>query len=46
MAQYLESYTTADRSLQWRYNGRDGVSITSLTIVYSNVYLGADQRKH
>ena len=28
--------------LQWRHNGRDGVSITSLTIVYSTVYSGAD----
>ena len=33
-------------TLQWRHNGRDGVSITSLTIVYSTVYSGADQRKH
>ena len=34
-------------SLQWRHNGRDGVSkITSLTIVYSTVYSFADQRKH
>ena len=31
--------------LQWRHNGHDCVSITSLTIVYS-VYSGADQRKH
>ena len=28
--------------LQWRHNGRDGVS--SLTIVYSTVYSGADQK--
>ena len=34
------------RSLQWRHNERDGVSVTSLTIVYSNVYSGTDQRKH
>ena len=35
-------------SLQWRHNGRDGVlnQQPSLTIVYSNVYSGADQRKH
>ena len=33
-------------ALLWRHNGRDGVSITSLTIVYSTVYSGADQRKH
>ena len=33
-------------SLQWRHNERDGVSITSLTIVYSTVYSGVDQRKH
>ena len=32
--------------LQWRHNGRDGVSITSLAIVYSTVYSGADQRKY
>ena len=29
-------------TLQWRHNGRDG---TSLTIVYSTVYSGADQSK-
>ena len=33
-------------TLQWRHNGRDGFQITSLTIVDSVVYLGADQRKH
>ena len=33
-------------SLQWRHNVRDGASFTSLTIVYSTVYSGADQRKH
>ena len=32
--------------LQWRHNECDGVSITSLLIVYSTVYSGADQRKH
>ena len=32
--------------LLWRHNGSDGVSISSLTIVYSTVYSGADQRKH
>ena len=31
-------------TLRWRHNGRDGV--TSLAIVYSTVYWGADQRKH
>ena len=31
-------------SLQWRHNGHDGV-LDRLTIVYSDVYLGADQRK-
>ena len=31
-------------SLQWLHNGRDGV--TSIAIVYSTVYSGADQRKH
>ena len=35
-----------NNSLRWRHNGRDSVSITSLTIVYSTVYLDADQRKH
>ena len=33
-------------ALQWRHNGRDGVSITSLTVVCSIIYSGADQRKH
>ena len=33
-------------TLQWRHNGHDGVSKTSLAIVYSSVYSGADQRKH
>ena len=39
-------------TLHWRHNGRDGVQITSLTIVYSFVYSivyaysDADQRKH
>ena len=33
-------------SLLRRYTGRDGVSITSPTIVYSTVYSGTDQRKH
>ena len=32
--------------LNWRHNGRGGVSITSLTIVYSAVYSGADERIH
>ena len=33
-------------SLQCHHNGRDSVSITSLTIVYSTVNSDADQRKH
>ena len=33
-------------SLRWRHNGRDSVSITSLTSVFSTVYSDADQRKH
>ena len=33
-------------SFQSRHNGRDSLSITSLTILYSTVYSGADQRKH
>ena len=32
--------------LQWRHNGAMASQITSLTIVYSTVYSGADQRKH
>ena len=32
--------------LLWRHNGSDGVSISSLTIVYSTAYSGANQRKH
>ena len=34
------------KSLQWRYNGRDASQITSLRIVNSVVYSGADQRKN
>ena len=34
------------RSLHWRYNERDGVSNSRLTIVNSTVYSGAHQRKH
>ena len=34
-------------TLQWRHNERDGVSqITGVSIVYSTVCSGADQRKH
>ena len=33
-------------SLQWRHNECDGVSTIGITIVYSNVCSGADQRKH
>ena len=32
-------------ALQWRHNEHDGVP-TGITIVYSTVYSGADQRKH
>ena len=32
-------------SLRWRHNGCDGISNHQLTIVYSAVYTGADQRK-
>ena len=32
--------------LLWRHNGDECVSNSSLTIVYSTVYSGADQRKH
>ena len=34
------------QALQWRHNGNYGAQITSLTIVFSTVYSGADQRKH
>ena len=36
------------KTSQWRHNERDRVAsqITSLTIVYSTVYSGVDQRKH
>ena len=34
------------RPLRWRHNGRDSVSITSLTSVFSTVYSDADQRKY
>ena len=33
-------------TLHWRHNGHDASQITSLTIVDSTVYSGADQRKH
>ena len=33
-------------ALQWRPNEHGGVSNHQLTIVYSTVYSGADQRKH
>ena len=33
-------------TLQRSHNGHDGVSNHQLTIVYSSVYSGADQRKH
>ena len=33
-------------ALQWRHNEREGVSNTRVTIVYSTVYSGADQRKY
>ena len=33
-------------SLQWRHNGRDGVSNHQPHDYYSTVYSGADQRKH
>ena len=34
------------RTLPWCHNGREGVSNTSLAIVYSTVYSIADARKH
>ena len=38
--------STDQCTLQWLHNGRDSVSNTSLTIVYSTVYSHTDQRKH
>ena len=38
---FLENY-----SLQWRHNGAIASQITSLVVVYSAVWFGADQRKH
>ena len=49
---YMNTATTLERkcrhfdALQWRHNGAMAYQITSLTIVYSAVYSGADQRKH
>ena len=40
------SLTEKVPSLLWRHNGAMASQITSLTIVYSNVHSGADQRKH
>ena len=40
------SYVQQFLALQWRHNGREASQITSLTIVYSTVYSGTDQRKH
>ena len=34
------------QSLRWRHDGPMASPITSLTLVYSTVYSGADQRKH
>ena len=34
------------QTLRWRHNNRMASQITSLTIVYSSVYSGEDQRKH
>ena len=33
-------------ALHWRHNDHDGVSNTSLTVVYLTVYSDVDQRKH
>ena len=41
----LDSQKELIISLQWHHNGRDGVSNHQPTIVYSIVYLSADQRK-
>ena len=40
------SYALSAYTLEWRHNGAIAFQITSLTIVYSTVYSGADQRKH
>ena len=48
LSEYVATFVgyMGEKTLLWRHNGRDGVIITSLTIVYSTVYSGADQRKH
>ena len=50
-AMMMDIFQVADKegtiySLRWRHDGRDRVSITSLTVVYSTIYSDADQRKH
>ena len=41
MARDFHHLWKSGKSLQWRHNERDG-----LTIVYSTIYSGTDQRKH
>ena len=43
---YSERKWCVGKTLQWRHNERDASEITSLTIVYSTVYSGKDERKH
>ena len=42
---FLRKHLRHDQ-MQWRHNGRNDVPKTNLTIVYSTVYSGTDQRKH
>ena len=42
---WFSGYMLILYSLQWCYNERDGVSNTGVSIVYSTVCLGSDQRK-
>ena len=46
LAGHFEWRRRISKSLQWRPNERDCVSITSLSIVYPIVCSGVDQRKH
>ena len=45
MVGWSDSYFLT-QPLQWRHNERDGFQITSVTIVYSTICSGVDQRKH
>ena len=46
LAKIRQNKTNPYISLRWRHNDHAGVSNTSLTVVYSIVYSGVNQRKH